>query len=76
LAVEDAITSPWFPSAEFQADTALMLVCLGQEDRVSFDDCVREMSGRLSARKLLVASHVDRSLGRRVKVSLMLGYRF
>lgn len=76
LAVEDALTSPWFPSAEFQADTALMLVCVGQPDRISFDDCVREMSDRLKVRKLLVASHADPSLGRRVKVSLLLGYRF
>lgn len=76
LAVEDALTSPWFPSEEFPVDTALMLVSQGQEDRVSLEDCVREMSGRLNARKLLVASTVDQSLGRRVKVSLLLGYRF
>ena len=76
LAVEDALTSPWFPSAEFQPDSALMLVCSGQEDRISVEDCVREMSDRLKVRKLLLASHVDPSLGRRVKVSLMLGYRF
>ena len=76
LAVEDALTSPWFPSAEFQPETALMLVAQGQEDCISLDDCVREMSERLKVRKLLVASHVDPSLGRGVKVSLMLGYRF
>jgi len=76
LAVEDALTSPWFPSAEFQPDTALMLVTLGQEDRISTDDCVKEMSERLKVRKLLVASHVDPSLGRRAKVSLLLGYSF
>jgi len=37
---------------------------------------VREMSDRIKVSKLLLASHVDPSLGRRVKVSLMLGYRF
>lgn len=76
LAVEDALTSPWFPSAEFQADTALMLVGQCQEGRICFDDCVNEMANRLKVRKLLVASHLDQSLGRRVKVSLLLGYRF
>ena len=76
LAVEDALTSPWFPSAEFQPDTALMLVGQGQADRMCLDECVREMSGRLPARKLLFASHLDTSLGRRVKVSILLGYRF
>ena len=76
LAVEDALTSPWFPSVEFQPDTALMLVGQGKEDRVGRDDCVKEMSERLKVRKLLVASHVDPSLGRRVKVSLLLGYSF
>lgn len=76
LAVEDAVTSPWFPSAEFQPDTALMLVSLGQEDRNSLDDCVKEMSERLKVRKLLVASHIDPTLGRRIRVSLLLGYKF
>ncbi|MHC1680219.1 MAG: hypothetical protein AB9860_03090 [Methanomassiliicoccales archaeon] len=76
LAVEDALTSPWFPSAEFQPDTALMLVSLGQEDRNSLDDCVKEMSERLKVRKLLVASHVDPTLDRRTRVSLLLGYKF
>ena len=76
LAVEDALTSPWFPSAEFQPDTALMLVSLGKEDRTGLDDCIREVSGRLKVRKLLVASRADQSLGRRVKVSLLLGYKF
>lgn len=76
LAVEDALTSPWFPSGEFQPDSALMLVCAGQEDRIGFEDCVREMSERLKVRKLLVSSRVDPSIGRRVKVSLLLGYRF
>jgi cell division protein FtsZ len=76
LAVEDALSSPWFPSDEFQADTALMLVGQGQEDRISREDCVDEVSGRLKVRKLLVASVVDPALGRRVKVSLLLAYRF
>jgi len=76
LAVEDALTSPWFPSSDFQADTALMLVGQGQPDRVGLEDCVRELAGRTSARKVLVASHIDPALDRRVKVSLLLGYRF
>ena len=76
LAVEDALTSPWFPSAEFQPDAALMLVSQGQEDRVGLEECMREVSGRLKVRKLLLASRTDPSLGRRVKVSLFLGYRF
>lgn len=76
LAVEDALSSPWFPSDEFQADTALMLVGQGQEDRISREDCVDEMSGRLKVQKLLVASVVDPTLGRRVKVSLLLAYKF
>jgi hypothetical protein len=76
LAVEDALTSPWFPSAEFQPDTALMLVGQGQKERICLDECVREMSDRLPVRKLLFASFLDPSLGRRVKVSLLLGYRF
>ena len=76
LAVEDALTSPWFPSADFRPDTALMLVSQGHEDRICLDGCVKEMSERLNARKLLVASHVDPALGRRIRVSILLGYRF
>jgi hypothetical protein len=34
------------------------------------------MAGRLPVRKLLVSSRTDPSLDRRIRVSLMLGYRF
>lgn len=76
LAVEDALTSPWFPSADFQPDTALLLVSQGQADRVGLDNCAREASQRLRVRRILLASRTDPSMGRKVKVSVLLGYRF
>ncbi|MCE5260526.1 MAG: hypothetical protein LLG21_00930 [Euryarchaeota archaeon] len=76
LAVEEALTSPWFPSEEFQPDSALMIVSQGRPDIGGLEDCAREMAGRLPVRKLLVSSRTDPSLDRRVRVSLMLGYRF
>jgi len=76
LAVEEALTSPWFPSPEFVPEAAFMIVSQGVADRISVDDCVKEMSYMLRVKSLLFTSMVDPSLGRRVKVSLLLSYRF
>jgi len=53
-----------------------MIVSQGRPDIGGLEDCAREMAGRLPIRKLLVSSRTDPSLDRRVRVSLMLGYRF
>jgi cell division GTPase FtsZ len=76
LAVEEALTSPWFPSAEFVPETAFLLISQGEVDRPSVEVCVREMSQALPVRRLLYTSHVDPSIGGKVKVSLLLSYKF
>lgn len=76
LAVEDALSSPWFPSPNFVADGAFMLVTQGEADRISVEDCVKEAVNVLPVKRLLYASRLDPSLGRRTKVSFLLSYKF
>ncbi|MCG7845070.1 MAG: hypothetical protein MIO90_06540 [Methanomassiliicoccales archaeon] len=76
LAVEDALSSPWFPSAEFVPDGVFMMVTQGGMDRLCVEGCVKEVANALPVKRLLYVSRLDPSLGLRVKVSLLLSYKF
>jgi len=76
LAVEEALSSPWFPSKDFVPENALLLVTQGETDRDSLQECVNQVCSALPIKRLLFTTHHDPSLGRRVKASLLLSYRF
>jgi cell division protein FtsZ len=76
LAVEDALSSPWFPTQDFVPDGAFMLVTQGEADRFSVEECVKETVNVLPSKRILYAVRQDPSLGRRVKVSFLLSYKF
>jgi cell division GTPase FtsZ len=76
LAVEDAVSSPWFPSEDFAPETAFLLVTQSENDVESVRSCLEYAREALPAKRLLYTARVDPSLGRRLKASILLAYKF
>lgn len=76
LAVEDAVSSPWFPSGDFAPESAFLLVTQSEEDADSVKSCLEFAREVLPVKRLLYTARVDPSLGRKLKASLLLAYKF
>lgn len=76
LAVEEALSSPWFPSERFTPESAFLLITQGEVDRPGLESCVGHAGEVLPVKRMMVSSRLDPALGRRVRASILLAYRF
>jgi len=74
IAVEDALSSPWFPAPQFKPRSGIVIISQAEPDIDTVRECLEQIDGNVEVKRMMAAVRKDETLGNRIKVSVMLGY--